>query len=67
MKRRPALYLKIVGLVCALLVLVASAIPLFSKSTDARLLSLIFGAFGSGAMTSSLIHDAWKANRKGDS
>lgn len=67
MKRRPTLYLKVVALVCALLILVVSAIPLFSKSTDARLLGLIFGAFGSGAMLSDLIHDVRKEKRKGDS
>lgn len=66
MKRRPRLYLKFVALVCALLILIVSAIPLFSRSTDAQLLGLVFGAFGSGAMLSNLIQDLWKANRKGD-
>lgn len=66
MKRRQRLRLKVVALVCALLVLIVSAIPFFSKSTDARLLGLIFGAFGSGAMLSDLIHDVWKDRRKGE-
>ena len=63
MKRERTLYRKVIVLVCALLLLIISAIPLFSRSTDAKLLGVIFGAFGSGAMLSDLIRDARKANK----
>ncbi len=67
MKRSKTLYLKAVGLVCALLLLVVSAMPLLNSSTDAALLGLIFGAFGSGAMLADLIHHVRKGRGTGGS
>jgi len=67
MKKRNVFRLKIISLICALLLLVFSAIPLFNKSADAGLLLLIFSAFGSGVMLSNLIHNVRKEKRKGNS
>jgi hypothetical protein len=57
MKRKNKIRFDIVSLICAVVIVVTSAAPLFSEHTDARFLALIFGAIGTGAMLSNLIHD----------
>ena len=47
----------IVSLMCAVVLTIVSAAPLFSKHTDARLVTLIFGSVATGVMLSNLIHD----------
>ena len=57
MKKKNKIRFDIVSLICAALVTVFSAAPLFSEHTDAKLLTMIFGSIGSGVMLSNLIHD----------
>ena len=57
MKRRNKIRFDIVSMICGVVIVVTSAAPLFDKHANARLLALIFGAFGTGAMLSNLIRD----------
>ncbi|HSG28243.1 MAG TPA: hypothetical protein VLA34_07165, partial [Candidatus Krumholzibacterium sp.] len=47
----------IVSLVCAFVITILSSFPFFGKHTDAKILALVFGSFGTGVMLSKLIHD----------
>ncbi len=64
MRNRNKIRFEIVSLVCALLLVVLSAIPLFSRSTDAKLLGLIIGSFGTGVMLSNLLRSVRKTKGK---
>jgi hypothetical protein len=57
MKRRNKIRFDIVSLLCAVMITVVSATELFDEHSDAKLIALIFGAIGTGAMLSNLIHD----------
>jgi hypothetical protein len=57
MKKKIKIRLEVVSLISALVVMVVSAASLLSKEIDAKLLALIFGAIGTGAILSNLIHD----------
>jgi hypothetical protein len=57
MKKKNRIRFDVVSLVCALVVTVLSAAPLFSEHIDAKLLTLMFGSIGAGVMLSNLIHD----------
>ena len=57
MKKRNKIRFDMISLLCAVVITVTSAVPLFDKHADARLFALIFGAIGTGAMLSKLIHD----------
>jgi uncharacterized membrane protein len=63
MKKR-AFQFKIVAFISALLVVVLSAFPLYNQHNAARLLTLIFGAFGCGAMLTDLFHNVRKQKQK---
>jgi hypothetical protein len=57
MRKKNKIRFEVVSLVCALVITVSSATPLFSEHSDAKLLTLIFGSIGTGVMLSNLIHD----------
>lgn len=57
MKNKSKIRLDIVSLICAIIITIFSAAPLFNEHTDAMLLTLIFGSIGTGTMLSNLIHD----------
>ena len=57
MKKKTKIRFDIVSLICALVITILSAAPLFSEHSDAKLLTLIFGSVGTGVMLSNLIHD----------
>ena len=57
MKKRNKIRFDVISLICAVVITVASAAELFGELTDPKLLALIFGAVGTGAMLSKLIHD----------
>ena len=63
MKKR-TLQLKIVAFLSTLLVVIFSAFPLYNQHNTARLIALIFGAFGCGAMLTDLIHIVRKQKQK---
>jgi hypothetical protein len=64
MRRR--IGLEIIALVCTVSVVLVSAIPLFTRQIDAKLIGLLFGAFGAGAMLANLIRDIKRGkNNKG--
>ena len=57
MKKKIKIRFDIVSLACAALVTILSAAPLFNKHADAKLLAMLFGSMGTGAILSNLIHD----------
>jgi len=57
MKKKNKIRFDIISLACALAITIISAVPFFSKHTDAKLLTLMFGSLGAGVMLSNLIHD----------
>lgn len=57
MKKKNKIRFDVVSLVCAIVITILSAAPLFSEQSDAKLLTLIFGSIGIGVMVSNLIHD----------
>lgn len=57
MKKKHKLRFDVVSLICALVITILSAGPLFNERSDAKLVALIFGSIGTGAMLSNLIHD----------
>jgi hypothetical protein len=48
---------EILAFICTIAVVLVSAIPLFNRQTDAKLIALFFGAFGAGVMLTNLIRD----------
>ena len=50
MRRNRKLGAQIFTLICTIVVVVVSAIPLYNRTTDAKVIALFFGAFGAGVM-----------------
>jgi hypothetical protein len=65
MNSRTKTRLEIVSLICAIFLVIISAIPLFNKETDAKLLGVMVGSFGAGAMLVGVIRDMRNRIRKG--
>lgn len=63
MKRKTRIRLEAAALVCALFLVVMSAVPMFDSGSDAKLIGLISGSFGAGVMLSNLVRSARDARR----
>jgi hypothetical protein len=64
-KRHRFFILELVGFICALTLLVMSIAPLYNQETDARLLTVVFGAFGAGVMLCRLTTGKKQPDRGG--
>jgi hypothetical protein len=64
MKNRKRIILELVAFACALILLIISAIPLWSKETDGQVLALIAGSFGVGVMLHKFVQMIRTAKKK---
>ncbi len=64
MKKKIKTRFEIFSLVCMLLLVIYSAIPLYNQSTDAQIIGLTAGSFGAGIALSNLVHDRKKEKNK---
>jgi hypothetical protein len=65
MKHGTRIRLEIVALICAVVLVVISAAPIFNRGTDASLIGLIAGSFGAGLMLANILRGRSGTGRKG--
>lgn len=63
-KRKNRIRYKVISLICVLTLLVMSAVPMFNRQSDAKLLGIIFGALASGVMLRDLAQELRDRKRK---
>jgi len=60
MKKKYKIRLEIISLLCMILLIILSAVPLYNSSTNAAMIGLSVSSFGAGVVLSNLIHDVKK-------
>jgi hypothetical protein len=64
MQKRYRTRIQITTFLCAVAVVLVSAVPLLNRQNDALVLTLLASAFGAGAMLSTIIQDTKQNKRK---
>ena len=58
MRKNRKIGLEMLALICTIAVVLASAVPLYNRENDAKVIALFFGAFGAGVMLTNMIRGA---------